>query len=275
MLDVWMTAILGFGLGLAVLVVVYCFFPNFRFLTFLSPLVVATYTSLWWKGGLRLFVYRLFFRIFGPTCQLRVTVEFQVNPEKDDKAILDEVYKTVRLWDKEARSVRVPNQIVLTGDRTVTATVTAREDEDYDHLDDNEIWSIEEDEERSEVPVRKDMSIDIQGFEGRLTQMDDAISGEVLTVCERLSGMGIVIKPAFYYIRATVKKQNPFFMFYFRDVPSSAINDFDLSFTETIGGIVMNVRIISNKITVSSNDMSALTRVSKRYLASPALSDRD
>ena len=63
--------------------------------------------------------------------------------------------------------------------------------------------------------------------------------------------------------------------FYLRDVPSGAINNFDLKLTEDLHGEKATVRITGSSIDISAHSPVALTQAAKHYLASPALAHID
>ena len=96
------------------------------------------------------------------------------------------------------------------------------------------------------------------------------LRGEVAPLLERfdkeMAKQGI--RPNFS-LRAEIGGENPFLMFYLRDVPSANVSKFQLRLTGGEHGNLAYVNVAANSIDVSARTPSTLVESASRYLAFP------
>ena len=241
-----------------------------------GQIVVFCITVLWWTTvGIRLWAFRCYYRFFGPNCQVRILGNIPVNPTRDDKDLLDGVFRITRSWKPEAE--RVANMrnrnVIRAGARTLTVDTIGDVVKEGHHgrEDDGDRYS-DEAREDNEYPANREVAIDLGGYEGKLTQLDSLLEHEVSYLLGRFSGdIKREDAQSMFSLRATIHGKNPFLTFYLRSVPSASVKDFRLSFTEGEAEDQVVVNVAFDHINISARTPTKLLESTRRFLASPAL----
>ena len=187
----------------------------------IAYVVFATISWVPWHYlGVRERGYRLYYRFFGPTCTINVWASLEVDANVCEKAFLDQVYDAAKRIISSARvTLQGDNQIdIRVGAQTLTATVVTRPKEEPE-------WG-EEDEHEEEV--EKSLTLTLGGYEGHITGMDDVLSRRVLPLLEGLYDLREKRCPANLSLQAQLTAENPFLVFYLRDMAASHITDFNM-----------------------------------------------
>ena len=239
------------------------FWQNFVVSVSAAPPPIVT--LFWWLGSqrLRLLVYRRYYRFAGPRCTMQVLGNIPTRPDEESD-LLQSVHAIARRWNPAAHPIMsLANRTVIeAGPRTLTVDVLTE-------------YSEEDDDEECPVPDRR-IELAVHGYEGTLSQMDSLVSGQVAGLLEQLvtdmSRPGAVPN---FTLKVQIQGTNPFMAFYLRDVPVSAISNFQLSVTEDLYGASAALRVTASSVDVATRSPVALTQAAKRYLATPALAHVD
>ena len=224
-------------------------------------------TALWSTvgGPPRRWVYRTYYRLRGPRCDLRVRASTSVESCLDDKDLLDVILRVIRNWDNRAREqARLHNRsVVLAGHRTIVANV-------------EDMGVCENDPGDDAQTHRWGISIDVTGYVGRLTQVDGEVETEIRSLMESLSSPTLRYHDGWVYtLDAQLDGDNPFLWFYLRNVPQGRGSAFTLDIREKSHGNQTNIKVLNRRLNISSRSYSSLVDSARRYLASPALSNPD
>ena len=241
------------------------------FLFMAIPLVQTLAVVFWWTSSqrLRLWGYRRYYRFFGPRCTVRIRGRFQVDANRNDDALLDQVYVLMRNWNPGATvDLSIDNSSVIrAGAQTLTtrvATIPLEGSDDWDEPDGEEDAGIE-----------KSVSFDLGGYEGAIASLDDALYKRALPLLSRFNSdikkQGTVANLS---LEARINGINPFLTIYLRDVPSSRVEEFHLKLTTEKHGETEMLEVTADSITVAARTPEALVESARGYLSSPALTYR-
>ena len=224
----------------------------------------------WWMMGsvLRLPAYRVYYRFFGPDCEITILGDIAVEPSAEESTQLDKVLGIAKQWSPAAQeALRVSNRSVIRAkSRTLTVDVASEYAGGYDESPD------EDDEEI----VSQRVQIDLGGYEGKLPRLDSLVDKEISSLLELFS-LHLLKKDASptFTLQAKLTGTNPFFVFYLRDVPAVAVDNFKLHLTEDQQGAQVFVTVTGSSVRVAARSPGALARSARRYLATPALAYAD
>ena len=224
---------------------------------------------LWWIAmpKLRLHLYRFYYLVFGPRCDVQVLGTVFVEPTLCSEDVLNQVLSVAKEWRPDAKeTLRVTNRSVIqAGPRTLTVTIPTPSP-----------MMVEESEVvQEDAPLpEQEVNLDLRGYDTKLTQMDSLLHREVQALLERFTA--IVCKPgrqANFSLRLRVNGTNPFLAFYLREVPTGHVDQFQLRLTENEFGSLVDVTVTANQLSVAAHSPSALVSSTRRYLATPALAN--
>lgn len=223
--------------------------------------------ALWYRLGLRHQGFRFYYRFFGPICTITVWASFDVDATVNDQKHLDQVYETAKHIIPSARvDAALDNRSVIrVGAQTLTATVATRESRDETEWSDE--WG---DEDEQQEVVEKSIEIELGGYEGHITGMDDVLDNRVRLLLDGLDDLREKSCPANLSLQAQLTEANPFLVFYLRDVAANQIEDFQMHLRLRHPARDVNVR--ADAISVTSETPTGLIQAARRHLASPALS---
>ena len=233
---------------------------------------------LWQSSGIRVLFFRFYYRYFGPNCVVRILGEIPVNADQSDKELLDKAVRAMKLGEEEPELVaEVGNRrVVLVAKRhlTIDALTVDMRDEEMEVVD----WEGEEEGIGSIGDSFEGMDLDrrlvfnLLGYEGKLTKVDSLLRAEVPVLLERLND-NVKVQGALcmFSLRATIEGENPFLVFYLKDVPTRGREEFTLKLVSGEGDSQVVVGVSLDSIDVSARTPSRLMESASRYLASPAL----
>ena len=235
------------------------------------PLIHSLTVVFWWtsRQKLRRLGYKWYYRFFGPRCTVRITGRFEVNANRSDDALLNEVYLLTKNWNPRAKvDINVNNRSVIrAGAQTLTTTVVTNSLEESDDRDDLE--------DEDGAGVEKSVSFDLGGYEGAIASLDDALYRRALPLLLRLnSDIKKQGTDANLSLQAHIDGTNPFLTLYLRDIPSSRVEAFHLKLTTENQGLREMVEVTADTITVAARTPDALVESARGYLSSPALAHR-
>ena len=235
------------------------------FLLAIIPIIHAGFSICWITNPrIRLPAYRLYYLAFGPRCDVQVLGTVPVDCSWDDATALGAALSVAQNWRKDAKqTLRISNRSVIqAGPRTLSVNIVG----DWAEYDANA--------EATGFPSNdRHISIDLRGYESRLTRMDSLLQREVQALLDALSKDEIkrVGKRPNFTLRVHIEGTNPFLAFYLRDVPIPRIDNFQLQIDTSEFGNDVNITVTSNMMTVAAHSPSALVGSARRYLATPAI----
>ena len=246
-----------------------------------SSILQAILTFAWSTiaSRFRVPVYRWYYRVFGPRCDVRVSATMQVNPYHSNKQLMDTALDLARKWNGEAHErVRIPRRsVILAGHRTLTVEVEGREpDEGSFHGPTEGIGYVLESVEADTLPESRIVRVNLTGYAGTLTRMESILQKEVSYLLESLtSQMSYDHDGLMFTLEARLEGTNPFLGFYLRDVPMARSNEFTLDINESTHGNLVHVKLRNDYINVGARSSATLVESARHYLATPALANRN
>lgn len=236
------------------------------FLGIVLPFVVACLPFIWIKNvRVRIWWYRQWFKVAGPSAEVAVRGHLSLSPESDTSEVLEQVREGTRSWKKKSKKrvqVVTDNEInVIAGARTLTATVISYESEEdtFDEVDTDLVLSIE-----------------LRGYESKVTTIDSLLDKEIepllLALARRCSSHN---EWSSLSLNLAMTGRNPFLGFYLSDVPLQNLESFRIRLSEESYGHNVGVEVRANSLSIHTKEPRALVRSARRYLASPALAHLD
>ena len=237
--------------------------------------VPAVSTLVWQRSDVRLGLFRLYYRYFGPNCNVRIVGDVPVNADQNDEDLLNEAVRLVMLLDPRAEQLAILSNrrsVKYYGRTLILDAVEVDAGEGETDILDWEGGDDDVDDAFEEEVVDRRVLFNLSGYAGKLTKVESLLGNEVALLLERLNGeMKRQGAQPMYSLRATVKGGNPFLVFYLKDVPSKDTELFNLSLVFGEGDSQVMVSVSMDFIDVSARTPTRLLDSARRYLASPAL----
>lgn len=236
------------------------------FLGITLPVVVTSFPLLMLISNVkaRILVYRLWYKVAGPSVEIQVIGTVPINPESRIDDELKQVKDVARSWRDNARvDAEFDNRIIIAaGARTLTATLMRRGGEEGCDSD--------------EAGDSLDLHFELRGYQSRVTTVDDLLLTDVAPLLQKLTDRGLANRrtPALS-LNLDMGGRNPFLGFYLRDVATERIQVFQIRLNERVSSHKVRVEVTMTRLSVQASDPLALVNAARRYLASPALANLD
>ena len=218
---------------------------------------------------LREFLYRQWYKVFGPSYTIRARGLLWVAPSRDSSELLETAVSVVRKWrdDAKVKASLGERAIVTAGPRTLIIDVPQQFGADS---------SEDESEDEERVDQDKYVTLELRGYDEKLSRVLHHLDNEIAPLLERFS---VAMMPQGnapqFTLDIQIKGENPMLRFYLRDVPAARVENFQLRVSEEESGIGVYVTFRDDELVVTSTSPGALLRSARRYLTIPALNNRN
>lgn len=230
------------------------------FIAVFVPFIVAVLPFLWCTNTpARIWVYRYYYKLWGPTAEVSVFGIIPLNPEIDQTGALNTISAISKDWRRDAHvDARLENRIVIgAGPRTLTATVRV---------------SNHSDDEETREDVEHHIAFELRGYETKVTRIDQLLQDETGALLDKIAtsfSFPSQRLSSSFSLNITIAGRNPFLGFYLRDVPVEKIHTFQVILHEQRQGDDVSVQVGMDGLSIQARNARALISSARRYLASP------
>lgn len=239
-------------------------------------IIPPAWNIIWQQTRLRFHLFRFYCRHWGPTCRIRILGDIPVEPGDDDKALLVEFFGVARDSIPEARTIAsFDNRLLISdGFRNLTLDAVRVDPDDNRTMVYVDLEDFDEFEQYDDYPTGQDrrVAFDLSGYEGKLTKMDDMLDRQVRPFLDdinsRLKRQGAL---PLLSARVIIEGRNPFFAFYFKDMPNVDPKCFRFRFTSGEVGDFVAVDAAPGYVNVEARSPARLLNATRETLSSPML----
>ena len=245
-----------------------------------GALSTPAFAAIWLNTRLRLRLFRLYYRYWGPRCRIRILGDIPVDPGTDDKALLGRFFDVARdsIPGAETKAELDNRLLISDGFRTLTLDVVRVDPDDNYPVDYLDLDGFDEFEQYDDGSAAQECRIafDLAGYQGNLTKMDAVLEDEVAPLLEDINDK---IKRQGAHptlsVRAVIDGRNPFFVFHLRDMPNTDANQFRLCIATGRGAGYVAVDAAPGYVNVAARSPTRLLTATRRLLASPLLGGQE